>query len=106
MIHSAIAVINVIAAVLFLLLNGFILGSMLIRLRAYVMAKETVNPLLKRGIVLFGALAAIGAEAMALRALSVEFEPDSLEQLVFIAQFDFILIAALAYYALVEARER
>lgn len=98
----ATGIINLIASIVFLVLLGAVVYSMLKRVRDYRLAGEPLPLLLKRGVVLFGALALIGGEAVVLRVLNVSMPMGSVERLLFVLQADLILLGAMAYYAKVE----
>lgn len=101
-IQAATEAINGIAGGVFLVLLGMVLFSMLRRVRDYRIAGLPVPVLLRRGIVLFAALAVMGGETVLLRILGITFAPGSLERLIFIVQADIILLSALIYYAKTE----
>ena len=101
-IATAISLVNGVALVIFLVLLGATVFSMLLRVRDYRRARAPLPVILKRGLVLFGALSIIGAEATALRVLGVTLPEGSIERLTFTVQYDVILLGALAYYAKTE----
>jgi hypothetical protein len=102
MIATAIHIVNAVSLVIFLLLLGATLFSMVGRVLDYRRAKLPLPVLLKRGIVLFVALVLIGGETAVLRALGVTLGEASIERLIFITQANAILLIALGYYAKVE----
>lgn len=99
---AALDIINFVALLLFVALTGAILFSMGRRLVDYRVAKMPVPTLLKRGFVLFGALAVMGGEIAVLRVLGVSLADDPVMRLLFTVQSDVILFTALGYYAKAE----
>jgi len=95
-------VVNGLAAVLFLLLVGAVVFSMLRRAVDYRRAELPLPVLLKRSLAVFLALIVLGGESVGLRTLGITLPEGSLERLGFVAQADIILILALAYYAKAE----
>lgn len=93
---------NVVALLIFVTLLGAGLFGLLRRLRLYFIAQESVPILMRRDIVLLGALALIGLESMGLRALGVALQENSWERVVYSAQQDFILLSAVFYWVWVE----
>lgn len=99
---AALGVVNFVALVIFLGLVGAILFSMARRLKDYHTAQLPVPVLLKRGFVLFFALALMGGEVIVLRALSINLLDDPVARLLFTIQSDIILLGAFGYYAKAE----
>lgn len=95
-------VVNAVALVAFLVLLGACLFSMTRRILDYRRAQLPLPTVLKRGLVLFAALALIGGEAALLRAAGIVLEDGSLERLLFTVQSDLILLTALGYYTKAE----
>jgi hypothetical protein len=95
-------IVNFVAAILFLGLLGAVLFSMARRLRLYKQAELPVPVILKRGFVLFAALALLGFETLLIRAIGIDLANNSVLRLAFIVQSDIIMIGAFAYYAKVE----
>ena len=102
MIPTLIAIVNFVALLAFVGLSGATLFAMVRRLVLFRRAEQPLPVLLKRGLVLIGALLIIGLELALLRVLEVTLAPDSLERLVFIVQSDLIILTALGYYTKVE----
>lgn len=101
-VEQATVIVNGVAILLFFGLVGAILYSMTRRIVDYRAAKLPLPTLLKRGFVLFGALAFLGGEAALLRSLGITMDPGTPERLVYILQTDFVLLGALLYYAKAE----
>jgi uncharacterized membrane protein YhaH (DUF805 family) len=99
---AALTVVNFVAFVFFLALLGAILFSMARRLHDYRLAKLPVPVLLKRGFVLFAALAVMGGETAILRVLGISLADDPILRLIFTLQSDVILFTGLGYYAKAE----
>lgn len=102
MIGTITGIVNGVALVVFLMLLGATLFSLGRRIKDYRTAGLPLPVILRRSFVLFAALAVIGAEAVAIRALDVALEEGSLERLAFTVQYDLILLGALAYYTKTE----
>ena len=92
-------IVNFVALVAFLVLIGAILASMVRRVVLYRRAGETLPIILKRGIVLFGALAILGGEAAILRVLGIDLTTSPFIRLLYTVQANVVLLTALAYYA-------
>jgi hypothetical protein len=101
-IQTITSIVNAAALGIFLLLLGATLFALIRRIHDYRLAGLPLPVILKRGFVLFGALAVIGAEAVAIRVLGVALPEGSIERLAFTVQYDVLLIGALAYYAKTE----
>ena len=102
MIADLIVLVNNIALMVFVALSGATVLTMVARLVAFRRAGMAVPALLKRGLVLVGAFLIIGFEVSFLRAYGIVFAENSIERLVFIIQYDAIILTALAYYTKVE----
>lgn len=101
-VEQATAWVNLTAILLFLVLLGAIIISMVRRVRLYRTAALPIPVLLRALIVFFSALAVIGGEGVLIRALEIELPEGSVERLAYIVQVDVILLGALAYFAKVE----
>lgn len=95
-------VVNFVALIAFLLLLGATLASMLRRVVLYRRAGRALPILLKRGIVLFGALTILGGEAAALRAAGIDLTASPFLRLLYVMQANVVLLGALGYYAKVD----
>ena len=102
MIADLIALVNNVALIVFVALSGATVITMVMRLVAFRRAGMAVPALLKRGLVLVGAFLIIGFEVSFLRATGIVFPEGSIERLVFIIQYDVIVLTALGYYTKVE----
>jgi hypothetical protein len=100
--ETIISAVNFVALAIFLALLGAILFSMARRIIFYHLADEPIPVLLKRGFVLFGALALLGGEAVLLRVIGIDLRGDPLLMLIYTVQADVILLTSLGYYAKVE----
>ena len=102
--NGLLAVINGIALVMFLMLLGAVLFSMVRRIRFYRVAQEPIPVLLKRGIGLFLAFTIVVAEGLVLRVLGIDLTDDGYElgRLLYTVQADAILVIGLGYYAKTE----
>jgi uncharacterized membrane protein YecN with MAPEG domain len=96
---EALRVVNFVSLLLFLVLLGATLASMIRRVRLYRIAGERLPVILKRGLVLFAALTLMGGEAALLRVLGVSLADDAVLRLVYTVQSNVILLSALAYFA-------
>jgi hypothetical protein len=94
--------VNITAFIIFLVLVGAIIFSMVRRLVIYRTAELPVPTLLKRGFVLFGALALLGFEAAILRIFGGDLLNDEVVHLAYIVQSDIVMLGALGYYAKAE----
>jgi hypothetical protein len=97
-----ISAVNAAALVVFVALSGATVFAMLLRFVRFRRAGVPVPALLKRGLVLIGAFLIIGFDVVALRAYGIILAEDSVERLVFIIQYDVIILTALGYYTKVE----
>ena len=96
-------VINQIVLFSFVALIGAGLFGLIRRLRLYFAAQEVVPVLLKRDVVLLGALALIGLEAFTLRALGIVVaDLEDGARLVYTLQSDIIIFLAVLYWVKVE----
>lgn len=97
---DAIRIANGLGLVIFLVLLGGILSSLIRRVLSYRQRGAALPVILKRGIVLFTALAVLAGEAATLRVLGIDLtvEGAELERLVFIIQSNVVVDLAFAYY--------
>jgi len=93
------AAVNFVALIVFLVLLGATLGSMFRRVFLYRKAEKALPVILKRGIILFGALAILGGEAALLRVGGIDLTSTPFLRLLYVVQADVILLGALGYYA-------
>jgi hypothetical protein len=99
---AAFQIVNLVSGVLFLLLAGVVLFSMMRRIRDYRRAREALPVLLKRGFVLFTALALIGGETLVIRAWGINLMDYPFARLIYSIQTNVVLLIALGYYAKAE----
>lgn len=98
---KVLVVLNSFGLILFTVLLGSGVFGVLRRAILYRRAKETLPVLIRRDVVLLSALATIGLETLALRALGVT-QLDGWPRVAFVLQSDIILISALVYWVKVE----
>lgn len=93
------AVVNFVALVIFLILLGATLASMGRRVYLFRQAGKALPIILKRGLVLFGALTILGGETALLRAAGIDLTETPFLRLLYTVQANIVLLGALAYYA-------
>lgn len=100
---EALQILNLLAFMTYLVLSGVILAVLISRYNLYRRAKERIPVLLKRDIVLFGAIVILFGESLLIRSMNITiFIADDWPRLVFILQQNIIGIGALVYWAKVE----
>jgi hypothetical protein len=98
-----VVLVNGIGLILFTVLVGAILGLLVRRAQFYALARKTIPVILRRDLILFGALSIVGVETLLVRAAGVVFE--SWTRLAFVLHWDIILIGALIYWISVELND-
>jgi hypothetical protein len=97
---DALALVNAVALLIFVVLVTSCLFGMIRRAILYQRAENRLPVVLRRDIALFGALAVAVLELLAIRAFGIEFLPWT--RLVFVLQWDALLLTGLAYWVKVE----
>lgn len=96
-------ILNLTALFLLVALLGAGIYGMVRRFVLFRRAQKNIPSILRRDLMLFGALALVGLESLGLRALGVDLtEADPFVRFLFVAHWDAILLAAFAYWVKVE----